>query len=68
MQLLGVIVMALKAACKLGVGSRRSFRRVWMMATKAFTVLGYGIMYFRVLPDGFTVQPHVSLMAVTSAN
>ena len=47
--------MAFQAACKLGVGSRRPLWIVRMMAPKAFTVLGDGIMYFRVLLDGFAM-------------
>ena len=48
--------MALQAACKLGVGSRRPlWIVVRMVAPKAFTVLGDGIMYFRVLLDGFAM-------------
>ncbi len=49
------IVMAFDAACKFGVGCWRSFRRVRVVAPKALSVLSYGIMYFRIMPDGIAV-------------
>ncbi|WP_459915605.1 hypothetical protein [Desulfocicer niacini] len=46
------IIVTFQAPCKSGVGSGRPLCMVRMMADKALTVLGYPIMYYRVMPDG----------------